>query len=105
MLGKINNITDFIEQLGSKEPKLTLSSIRILLNIMQKGQTTFDAIEAELKNIPRSTISRNLSELTGSNWKSEKGLGLVEFYFGSEDPRRKLIRLSAKGRALLARFN
>jgi DNA-binding MarR family transcriptional regulator len=56
----------------------------------------------DLTGVGQSSVSRNVAALSSTRGVREPGYGLVEAY---EDPayrRRKLVKLTARGRALVA---
>jgi DNA-binding MarR family transcriptional regulator len=59
----------------------------------------------QLSGFKFPTVSRNILDLGTRNRKREPGLGLVEATFAPLELRRKSVKLTPKGKALLSQLN
>ncbi len=72
----------------------------VFLLVAKEGPCTYDAIEKAL-NLSNSTVSRTVMALGELHRKGYPGHGLLETYSDPAEGRRYLVRLTAKGKALL----
>lgn len=83
---------------GTQNPTMPLQQVQLFLHVAHHGEVLMEDLE-EATGVEQSSVSRNVSAL-GGGWPGKPGYGLVE---SREDPtnrRRKLVRLTNKGKAL-----
>jgi DNA-binding MarR family transcriptional regulator len=73
---------------------------QVFLVVAARGHVTYQEIEEAL-NLTNSTVSRTVNALGETHRKGYPGLDLLEVYRDPEEGRRYLVRLTAKGKALL----
>lgn len=93
-----------MSELRRLDPDMKLTEVELLLMVAVKGEVGFKEIEESL-DLPQQTASRYLAMLSSRKVKGQEGLGLVDRFEDPEDPRKKVVRLSHKGKRLMARIN
>lgn len=73
---------------------------QVFLLVAEKGPLTYRDIEQAL-SLDNGTVSRVCAVLGSEHWRGYPGHGLVETYRDPEEGRRFLVRLTAKGRAMV----
>jgi YD repeat-containing protein len=73
---------------------------QVFLHVATSGGCTYEEIEEAL-NLSNSTVSRTVHALGDTHRKGYDGHGLLETHKDPEEGRRYLVRLTAKGKALL----
>lgn len=73
---------------------------QILVLVGEKGQVTYAQVEEEL-NLSNSSVSRSVHALGEFHRKGGPGLGLLTVTPDPGEGRRYLVRLSARGKALV----
>lgn len=84
-------------------PDIPTSQVLTLLHIADRGEMPLGDLE-KLTGVTQSSVSRNVARLGPGRNPDDPGFGLVDLF---EDPyyrRRKLVRLNAKGKQLMARL-
>lgn len=73
---------------------------QLYLEVARRGQCTFAELEEAL-NLTNGSVSRTVSALGEVNRSGGQGYQLLEILKDPDQPRRYLVRLSPKGKALL----
>jgi YD repeat-containing protein len=72
----------------------------VFLYVAGQGSATYDQIEQAL-NLSNATVSRTVHALGDTHRKGYDGHGLLETHRDPEEGRRFVVRLTAKGHALV----
>lgn len=99
----VARVNDFIMALNKATGDNTMPSqqITLLLSLYVHGTVNQGALE-ELTGVKRSSNSRNIAKLgMGEQAWSDEGPKLLENYEDLQNRRLKMVRLTAKGKALL----
>lgn len=72
----------------------------VFLFVAENGSATYDQIEQAL-NLSNATVSRTVHALGDVHRKGYDGYGLLETFRDPDEGRRFLVRLTAKGHALV----
>jgi len=73
---------------------------QLYLEVARRGQCTYAELE-EVTNLSHGSVSRTVSALSDVNRYGSNGYCLLETHKDPEQPRRYLVRLSPRGKALL----
>lgn len=104
MTTNAQKLLNCIEEFRKLDSDLQSQSIAVFLYVgihENKDGVPMTKIATEL-NIPQSSVSRNVALLSKWSWSKKEGLNLLE---ASEDPmerRRKLVKLTNRGKRLYA---
>lgn len=77
-----------------------LHHAQIFLVVAAKGRCTYEELEEAL-NLSNSTVSRTVHSLGDKHRKGYDGYGLLEIFRDPDEGRRFMVRLTAKGKALV----
>lgn len=93
-----------IAELRKYDSEMPLPQVYCLFLLAQAGEDGMSLTELSRKaDIAMATASRYIGNLGKINRFKEEGFNLVEAYEDPMERRKKIIRLSAKGRALINR--
>jgi DNA-binding MarR family transcriptional regulator len=104
------NFLKYIEILRKHDPKIQSQTIAIFLYVAIHYQGKYEeegvpmTIIASDLNLAQSSVSRNISILSQWKWSRKKGLDLVETREDPMERRRKLVKLTPKGKKLFNQF-
>lgn len=73
---------------------------QVFLFVAENGSSTYDQIEQAL-NLSNATVSRTVHALGDIHRRGYDGYGLLETFRDPDEGRRFLVRLTAKGHALV----
>lgn len=90
-----------IERFREIDAEMQAQSIAVLLKVAKHPVPIKMADIAEELGLSQSTVSRNVAYLGDWNRHKTKGHGLLEAYEDPMERRRKLVRLTAKGKRFL----
>lgn len=74
--------------------------VEVFLFVARKGSCSYAEIEEAL-NLSNSTVSRTVHALGDTHRKGHPGQGLLELHRDPDEGRRYLVRLTARGKALV----
>jgi DNA-binding MarR family transcriptional regulator len=94
---------DFIKE-KTQNPELQVVSVQVLLEIAQRPETPMADIEAAT-GLSQAAVSRNVAKLGAGISIKEPGAGLVEAYEDPEYRRRKLVKLTPRGKSVITELN
>ena len=77
-----------------------LHHAQVFVYVALQGNPTYADIEEAL-SLTNSSVSRTVNALGAQHRKGHDGKGLLEGYPDPDDKRRFLVRLTAKGKALM----
>jgi DNA-binding MarR family transcriptional regulator len=77
-----------------------LHHVQLFLVVAEQGPITYRDLEEAL-NLDNGTVSRVVAALGSEHWRGYPGFGLLETCRDPDEGRRFLVRLTAKGRALV----
>ncbi len=82
-------------------------TLLVLLTVAAEGEVTMADLQRDI-GVGSSAMSRNVGVLGTTGYRNgagqvTEGLGLLESWENPQDRRQKLVRLTPKGRALVAR--
>jgi DNA-binding MarR family transcriptional regulator len=83
---------------GTANPTMPIQHVRAFLHVAIHGEVLQSDLE-EAIGIAQSSVSRAITIL-GEGWPNEPGHGLLESFADPWNHRRKLVRLTEKGKAL-----
>lgn len=81
-----------------------ISQVMVFLVVAQRSEITLADIAKET-GVVLSSASRNVAKMGPGANPNEPGLGLVESFEDPWNRKRKLVRLTSKGRKLAERIN
>jgi DNA-binding MarR family transcriptional regulator len=81
-----------------------MSQVLTFLHVAARGELPMADL-ADSTGVVLSSVSRNVAKIGPGPNPKEPGLGLVEAFEDPWNRKRKLVRLSAKGRKLAERIN
>lgn len=79
---------------------LPLHHAQLFLVVAREEPVTYARLEEAL-NLSNGTISRSIAALGTEHWRGYPGHGLLEAYRDPAEGRRFLVKLTAKGKALV----
>lgn len=77
-----------------------LHHVQVFIEVARSGKCTFAELQ-EAMNLTNGSVSRTVAALSDVNRHGQPGFRLVEVFKDPEQPRRYLVRLSPRGKALL----
>lgn len=83
---------------------MPVSQVMTFLNLAARGELTMQDLSSAT-GVVLSSVSRNVTKLGAGPNPNEPGLGLVEAYDDPWNRRRKLVRLTTKGKKLAEKVN
>lgn len=93
----LKNLAQSIELIRVMDSETSVQGLAIFLAISQNDGIGFGTLADQL-NIAQSALSRQISSLGERGRRDKPGLGLVVREGDPQDYRRKVVRLTAKGR-------
>ena len=94
-----------VERFREIDGEMQAQAIAVLLKVAKNPLPLKMAEIAEELGLSQSTISRNVAYLGDWNRRKEAGHKLVEAYEDPAERRRKLVRLTAKGKRFVKSLN
>ncbi len=91
-----------IERFREIDSEMQAQSIAVILKVAKHPVPIKMAEIAEELGLSQSTVSRNVAYLGDWNRHKTKGHGMLEAYEDPMERRRKLVRLTAKGKRFLS---
>lgn len=77
-----------------------LHHVQLFLAVAADAPVTYRHLEEAL-SLNNGTVSRAVAALGTEHWRGYPGFGLLDVYRDPDEGRRFLVRLTAKGRALV----
>lgn len=81
-----------------------LHHAQLFLVVARDGPCTYRHLEEAL-NVNNGTVSRSVAALGTEHWRGYPGYGLVDVFRDPDEGRRFLVRLTAKGHALVRQLD
>ena len=100
-----SSLLKVIERFREIDGEMQAQAIAVLLKVAKNPLPLKMAEIAEELGLSQSTISRNVAYLGDWNRRKEAGHKLVEAYEDPAERRRKLVRLTAKGKRFVKSLN
>ena len=100
-----SSLLRIIERFREIDGEMQAQAMAVLLKVAKSPLPLKMADIAEELGLSQSTISRNVAYLGDWNRRREAGHKLVEAYEDPAERRRKLVRLTAKGRRFVKSLN
>ena len=100
-----SSLLKVIERFREIDGEMQAQAIAVLLKVAKNPLPLKMAEIAEELGLSQSTISRNVAYLGDWNRRKEAGHKLVEAYEDLAERRRKLVRLTAKGKRFVKSLN
>jgi len=100
-----SSLLRIIERFREIDGEMQAQAMAVLLKVAKSRLPLRMADIAEELGLSQSTISRNVAYLGDWNRRREAGHKLVEAYEDPAERRRKLVRLTAKGRRFIKSLN
>lgn len=96
----VNLVFRVIEEIRKYDPELPTQTANTLLYIILNEGTPSCSMAgiAEALNLAQSSVSRNVSALSAIHRNRRPGMGLVETVIDPSERRRRIIRLTRKGK-------
>lgn len=94
-----------VERFREVDAEMQAQSMAVLLKVAKHPVPIKMAEIAEELGLSQSTVSRNVAYLGDWNRRKEAGHKLLEAYEDPAERRRKLVRLTAKGRRFVKSLN
>lgn len=79
---------------------LPLHHVQLFLAVAREGAISYRDLEEAL-NLDNGTVSRVVAAMGSEHWRGYPGHGLLETFRDPAEGRRYLVRLTAKGKALV----
>ena len=100
MTTKGYNLLRIIEEMRKFDPLLESQAIAIFFVVCLEGGKDGISMQdiSEKLDLAQSTVSRNVFKLSFTNRHRERGIDLLEAFEDPMERRRKLVKLTAKGR-------
>jgi DNA-binding MarR family transcriptional regulator len=94
------NLLKIIEEMRKFDPLLESQAIAIFFVVCLDGGEDGISMQdiSEKLDLAQSTVSRNVFKLSFTNRHRERGIDLLEAFEDPMERRRKLVKLTAKGR-------
>ena len=100
-----SSLLKIIERFREIDGEMQAQAMAVLLKVAKSPLPLKMAEIAEELGLSQSTISRNVAYLGDWNRRREAGHKLVEAYEDPAERRRKLVRLTAKGKRFVKSLN
>lgn len=100
-----SSLLKVIERFREIDGEMQAQAIAVLLKVAKNPLPLKMAEIAEELGLSQSTISRNVAYLGDWNRRKEAGHKLLEAYEDPAERRRKLVRLTAKGKRFVKSLN
>lgn len=100
-----SSLLRIIERFREIDGEMQAQAMAVLLKVAKSPLPLRMAEIAEELGLSQSTISRNVAYLGDWNRRREAGHKLVEAYEDPAERRRKLVRLTAKGKRFVKSLN
>lgn len=100
-----SSLLKIIERFREIDGEMQAQAMAVLLKVAKSPLPLRMAEIAEELGLSQSTISRNVAYLGDWNRRREAGHKLVEAYEDPAERRRKLVRLTAKGKRFVKSLN
>ena len=100
-----SSLLKVVERFREIDGEMQAQAIAVLLKVAKNPLPLKMAEIAEELGLSQSTISRNVAYLGDWNRRKEAGHKLVEAYEDLAERRRKLVRLTAKGKRFVKSLN
>jgi DNA-binding MarR family transcriptional regulator len=91
-------------QVFLNNPEIQAQQILTLLHVGQVGELPMADL-AELTGVSQSSVSRNVAKLGRGATSRDVGAGLVEAYEDPDERRRKLVKVTSRGRELIKQLD
>lgn len=104
MAGPLRDAIQLIQGISQIEAEMPLHQLHVLLLIAQAEEGTSLTDLAKKAGIGLATASRYVSALGKQNRHRQEGLLLVESFEDPMERRKKIIRLTSKGKAALIKL-
>ncbi|AXH71414.1 MarR family transcriptional regulator [Pelagibacter phage HTVC105P] len=94
------NLLKIIEEMRKFDTQIEAQAIAVFLFVAVHGKREGIAMQtiSEELDLAQSSVSRNCYKLADINRHKKTGIGLLETFEDPMERRRKLVRLTAKGR-------
>ena len=94
------NLLKIIEEMRKFDSQLEAQAISVFFYVASKGGKDGVAMQSisEDLDIAQSSVSRNCYKLADVNRHRKSGIGLLQTFEDPMERRRKLVRLTAKGK-------
>jgi DNA-binding MarR family transcriptional regulator len=94
------NLLKIIEEMRKFDTQIEAQAIAVFLFVAVHGGKDGVAMQTISENldIAQSSVSRNVYKLSDINRHKKTGIGLLEAFEDPMERRRKIVRLTAKGR-------
>lgn len=100
-----SSLLKVVERFREIDGEMQAQAIAVLLKVAKNPLPLKMAEIAEELGLSQSTISRNVAYLGDWNRRKEAGHKLLEAYEDPAERRRKLVRLTAKGKRFVKSLN
>jgi DNA-binding MarR family transcriptional regulator len=99
-MNKAENLLKIIEEMRKFDSQIEAHAVAIFFFVAMEENRDGIAMQsiAEKLDIAQSSVSRNAYKLGEINRHKKTGIGLLEAYRDPMERRRKLVRLTAKGK-------
>ena len=101
---KLQEVHRLLESIAAINPEMPLQQARCLFIIADSDEGLSLSDIAKKAGIGLATASRYIGALGKINRKKEEGLQLIESFEDPMERRKKIIRLTTKGRAAVRRI-
>jgi DNA-binding MarR family transcriptional regulator len=98
---KLDEFLECLKKVQQIHSEMPIQQLMCLLVIARKPEGLSLTEVAQMTNISLTTASRYIAALGKQNRKREEGLNFVESYEDPMERRKKIIRLSPRGRATI----
>tara|TARA_B110001450_G_scaffold182887_1_gene170890 strand:- start:147 stop:482 length:336 start_codon:yes stop_codon:yes gene_type:complete len=99
-MNKGKNLLKIIEEMRKFDSQLEAQAIAIFFYVGLYGRKNGVKMQtiADKTGVAQSSVSRNANKLSEINRQKNTGIGLLEIFPDPFERRRRLVRLTAKGR-------
>lgn len=101
---KVQDAIKLLSGISAVDPEMPLGQAKCLFIIAQEEEGMSLTDIAKMAGIGLATASRNIAALGKINRKREEGLQLIESFEDPMERRKKIIRLTAKGKTTIKRI-